>query len=74
MDNGCKTYEQATLEMIWLGTQRRFNFDSEDKYRSGCRKVIHQQQQLLSTTVLFRSTMTQTMILILTHTRPPTSV
>ena len=21
MDNGCKTYQQATLEMVWLGTQ-----------------------------------------------------
>ena len=20
MDNGCKTYQQATLEMLWLGT------------------------------------------------------
>ena len=23
MDNGCKTYQQATLEMVWLGTQCR---------------------------------------------------
>lgn len=23
MDNVCKTYQQATLEMVWLGTQSR---------------------------------------------------
>ena len=23
MDNGCKTYQQATLEMVWLRTQCR---------------------------------------------------
>ena len=23
MDNGCKTYQQATLEMVWLGTECR---------------------------------------------------
>lgn len=23
MDNGCKTYQHATLEMVWLGTQSR---------------------------------------------------
>ena len=23
MDNGCKTYQQATQEMVWLGTQSR---------------------------------------------------
>ena len=23
MNNGCKTYQQATLEMLWLGTQSR---------------------------------------------------
>ena len=23
MDNGCKTYQQATLEMVWLATQCR---------------------------------------------------
>lgn len=23
MDNGCKTYQQATQEMVWLGTQSK---------------------------------------------------
>ena len=37
------------------------HFDSEDNYRKGCQNVGHCQQQ--QTTVLFRTTITRTIIL-----------